>query len=117
MRNLAAGLILLALTACSAMRYDLDAVPFPVHADSGPQSADAGEAFDLKSKYVMYLHGLLEDKQPQVAALLNEHCAGAKAITDFRVDAGTSIWDWLGTHLSLGLVRLKTVRIRGRVFR
>ena len=52
----AAVLFLLFATACSSMRYDFDAVPFPVRADEGPQG---GETFELKSKYVMYVHGLL----------------------------------------------------------
>ena len=39
--------------------------------------------------------------------------AGAQEVTDLRVTASPNIWDWLGTHLSLGFVRLKTVRITG----
>ena len=110
----AAVLFLLFATACSSMRYDFDAVPFPVRADEGPQG---GETFELKSKYVMYVHGLLGEKQPKVAELLREHCDGARSVSDFRVSAGPNFWDWLGTHLSLGFVRLKTVRITGTVHR
>ena len=112
-KRIAAIAFLLAMTSCSSMRYELEGVGFPVHADS----ANGGEEFSLKSKYVMYVHGLLGEKQPKVAELLKDHCGNAKAVTDFRVSAGASLWDWLGTHLSLGLVRLKTVTIRGRVVR
>ena len=108
-----AAVVLLLLTSCSSMRYNLEGVAFPIHANV----SGTGEEFELKSKYVMYVHGLLGEKQPKVAELLNEHCGDAKAVTDFRVSAGASIFDWLGTHLSLGLVRLKTVRITGRVVR
>ena len=108
-------LSLLFATACSSMRYDLDAVPVPVRAGSTPSAR--GEAFELKSKYVMYVHGLLGEKQPQVGALVAAECDGAKEVTDFRVSAGPNLWDWLGTHLSLGFVRLKTVHIRGTVHR
>lgn len=97
------------------MRYDLEGVTFPVHARANAYGE--GETFELESKYVMYVHGLLGEKQPKVAELLKEHCGDAKAVTDFRVSAGASIFDWLGTHLSLGLVRLKTVRVTGRVVR
>jgi len=114
MRSTAVFLLLLA-TACSSMRYDLAAVPFPVHAGSG--DAGQGEPFELESKYVMYVHGLLGEKQPKVAELLREHCDGAARVTDFRVQAGANLWDWLGTHLSLGLVRLKSVRVTGVVHR
>lgn len=108
-------LLLLLLTGCSSMRYDLESVAFPLQAN--PDADVGGEPFELKSKYVMYVHGLLGEKQPNVAALLNEEFGGAKAVVDFRVAASTSIWDWLGTHLSLGFVRLKTVYIRGKVVR
>ena len=114
-KRIAAVALLLALTSCSSMRYDLEGVGFPVQANAA--SNGAGEEFSLQSKYVIYVHGLLGEKQPKVAELLQAHCGDAKAVTDFRVSAGASIWDWLGTHLSLGLVRLKTVQISGRVVR
>ena len=63
------------------------------------------------------LDGLLGEKQPPVGLLLADACAGAKEVTDLRVSAGPNLWDWLGTHLSLGFVRLKTVRITGTMHR
>ena len=114
-KSIATALILLLLASCSSMRYDLEGVPFQVSAL--PNAYGGGEEFELKSKYVMYVHGLFGEKQPKVKELLLEHCKDAKAVTDFRVSAGANIFDWLGTHLSLGLIRLKTVRITGRVAR
>ena len=111
----AAVLLLLFATACSSMHYDLDGVRVPVRADAAEGSA--GEPFVLESKYVMYVHGLLGHKQPKVAELMQAHCEGASSVTEFRVSATTSLWDWLGTHLSLGFVRLKTVRIHGKLHR
>ena len=109
----AASTLLLLATACSSMQYDLADLPFAVRADAG--AGEEGEPFELESKYVMYVHGLLGEKQPRVAELLREHCGdGTAEVTDFRVGGYASIWDWLGTHLSLGLVRLKTVTITGR---
>lgn len=106
---------LLVLGGCSAMRYELSSVPFPVHAKANAYGD--GEPFELESKYVMYGHGLFGHEQPRVAELLREHCQGARAVSDFRVTATTSLWDWLGTHLSLGFVRLKTVTISGQISR
>jgi hypothetical protein len=114
-KRIAAFALLLAMTSCSSMRYDLEGVNFPVHASANTDGA--GEEFSLKSKYVMYVHGLFGEKQPKVAELLKQHCGDATAVTDFRVSAGANLWDWLGTHLSLGLIRLKTVTIHGRVVR
>ena len=107
-------LSLLFATACSSMRYDLDEVPCPVRADAGPAG---GTPFAAKSKYVIYVHGLLGEKQPPVGELVAAACNGAKEVTDFRVSANPNLWDWLGTHLSLGFVRLKTVRVSGTVHR
>jgi hypothetical protein len=112
-KRTAAFALLLAMTSCSSMRYDLEGVGIPVHANAYGE----GEDFVLKSKYVMYVHGLLGEKQPMVAEILKQHCGDAMAVTNFRVSAGANLWDWLGTHLSLGLIRLKTVTIRGRVVR
>ncbi|MDA7936680.1 hypothetical protein N9B90_01935 [bacterium] len=117
-KSIASAFLLLAMTSCSSMHYSLEGVDYPVYAS--PSTDDAGEEFSLQSKYVMYVHGLLGEKQPKVAELLNKHCGDAKeiqSVTDFRVSAGANLFDWLGTHLSLGLVRLKTVHIRGRVVR
>ena len=108
-------LLLLSAASCGAMRFDLAEVPFPVRADAGPSGS--GQTFALASKHVIYVHGLFGEKQPEVAALLRERCAGATEVTDFRVTAGPNLWDWLGTHLSLGFVRLKTVHITGRAHR
>ena len=115
-RLLAIVPLLLLLTGCGSLQYDLDSVPFTVHANSAAY-ADSGAPFEFVSKHVLYVHGLLGEKQPRVAELLHEHLGDARAVTDFRVTAGASIWDWLGTHLSLGLVRLKTVKITGRAIR
>ena len=53
----------------------------------------------------------------RTAELLAERCSGAAEVTDFRVSAGPNLWDWLGTHLSLGFVRLKTVHVTGTLHR
>lgn len=114
MPRVTAVLFLLLATACGSMRYDLNVVRCPVRANAGP---GGGEPFELTSKYVLYVHGLLGEKQPPVGQLVAERSSGAEAVSDFRVQSGANLWDWLGTHLSLGLVRLKTVRISGTLHR
>ena len=111
-RRAHAVLLLLAAASCSTLSYDLEPVPFPVSAK--PAADAAGEPFAIEAKQILWVHGLLGEQQPDVAALLHEHCGDAAEVTDFRVGGHASIWDWLGTHLSLGFVRLKTVTISGR---
>ncbi|MGE3174579.1 MAG: hypothetical protein AB7O97_18250 [Planctomycetota bacterium] len=104
--------LLLLLTSCGALSYDLSAVPFDVSARPG---ADAGEEFTLTGKSVLWIHGLAGKDQPDVGALLRERCGDdCSGVTDFRVAVGASFHDWLLTHLTLGLVRMKTVTVSGR---
>jgi hypothetical protein len=116
-----------ALTAaCANVRYDLAGVPVPVLATAAPADAPAGQPFEVKQKYILWGYGLFGESQPDVAGALrsvatlrtlDQQLAGddrpTAAIADFRVSASANLWDWLGTHLSLGLVRLRTVKISG----
>ena len=102
--------VLLATSACSSLPYDLSNVPFPVSASPGD-----GEPFRIEAKQVLWVHGLLGEKRPDVGARLQAEIGdGTTSVSDFRVSTGANFWDWLGTHLSLGFVRLKTVVIEGR---
>ena len=58
--------------------------------------------------------GLAGKDQPDVGALLREHCKDSVGVSDFRVSMGASFHDWLLTHLTLGFVRMKTVRVTGK---
>ena len=103
----------LTLAACANVRYDLAGVQFPVMATAAPAGALAGQPFEVKQKYILWGYGLFGEKQPDVAGALRGDGAPTAAVTDFRVAASANLWDWLGTHLSLGLVRLRTVHVRG----
>ena len=52
-----------------------------------------------------------------VAALVREASEGHSQITGFRVVQSASFHDWLITHLSMTLVRMKTVEIEGQLVR
>ncbi len=112
-RHAAALLAALILAACANVRYDLAAMPFPVLATPRPADAPAGQAFEVKQKYILWGYGLFGEKQPDVAGALRGDGAPTAAVHDFRVSASANLWDWLGTHLSLGLVRLRTVKVAG----
>ena len=102
-----------ALGGCASLDYDLSAVPVPVSAKPAPDGD--GEPFRLEGKSVLWLHGLAGHSQPDVAALVAAASAGHGAITDFRVRQSASFHDWLITHLTLTLVRMKTVVVEGRL--
>jgi len=104
--------MLLLTTACSSLRYDLASVPFPVSAQPAAAGA-ASERFEATGKSVLWVHGLFGDSQADVAALLQEACGPRAGVANFRAAATTSFHDWLVTHLTLGLVRMKTVTVSG----
>ena len=103
---------LMPLAACGSFTYDLTDVPFPVSAR--PNTELKAEDFELTGKSVLWVHGLAGKDQPDVGALLREHCKDSVGVSDFRVSMGASFHDWLLTHLTLGFVRMKTVRVTGK---
>jgi hypothetical protein len=104
--------LLLPLCSCGTLTYDLSDVPFPVSAR--PNNELKQEPFELTGKSVLWVHGLAGKDQPDVGAMLREHCRDSVGVSDFRVSMGASFHDWLLTHLSLGFVRMKTVRVTGQ---
>ena len=103
--------------ACVTVDYDLSSVPVPVSAK--PAEPDAIEAvpFRVEARNVLWFDGLFGRSTPDVAALLTEEARGHDRIADFRVSQETNFHQWLLTHLSLTLVRMKTVVIRGQLVR
>jgi hypothetical protein len=113
MRSLACvPFTLLALGACSSLRYDLGSVPFPVSA-SPAAAGVATEPFSVTGKSVLWAHGLLGEDQADVAQLVRDACGPCSGVANFRATAGAGFHDWLITHLTLGLVRMKTVSVSG----
>lgn len=106
---LAAGL----LAGCSSFAYDLTPLPYPVAATPNRSAELQGEPFVLTGKDVLWVHGLFGESMPNVAELVREHCGDCRGVADFRVAVAGTFHDWLVTHLTLGLVRMKTVTVRG----
>ena len=108
----AAALILLA--GCTTLHYDLASVPFPVSASPADPKAGVAEPFTTTGKSVLWVHGLLGENQADVAALLREACGSCVGVAEFRATAAATFHDWLVTHLTLGLVRMKTITVTGQ---
>ena len=111
--------LLLALLAagCVSLEYELSSVPIPISA----KPADAGEGeiepFRIEARNVLWVDGLFGRKTPDVAALVVEKARGYDRIADFKVSQETNVHQWLLTHLTLSLVRMKTVVIEGELVR
>lgn len=114
LRRLLASIVLLALGACGGIHYDLSQVDFPLYAGPAPDGA-AGESFSIKTKSVLWVHGIAGESQPDVVQKLRDLEPGPGGIANLRITQSASFHDWLLTHLSLTLVRMKTVRIEGQI--
>jgi hypothetical protein len=95
------------------MQWDLQDVPFPVSASPLQKAPPGTQTFSTSAKYVLWGYGLFGESQPDVKGKLIESAIPCAAVADFRVSANASFHDWLITHLTLGLVRMKTVTITG----
>lgn len=110
---LAVSLLVLVNAGCVNLDYDLSPLPMPVDA----KRATGGEVedFRIEAKNVLWLHGLFGHTQPDVTALVAERAEGASRIAGFRVRQTSNLHQWLATHLSLTLVRMRTVVIEGQL--
>lgn len=115
--RLALGLLIAAAAGCLSLDYDLSTVPVPVSAKPAEPSAAEVVPFELEARNVLWIHGLFGHRQPDVAALVAEKALGYDRIAGFRVSQTTNVHQWLLTHLSLTLVRMRTVVIEGQLVR
>lgn len=114
---LAALMLAYAGVACVSLDYDLSSIPVPVSAK--PADPDAGEIepFTIEAKNVLWVHGLFGRSSPDITALVLEESKGYDSIAGFRVQQKSNFHQWLLTHLSLTLVRMRTVVIEGQLVR
>lgn len=104
-------------SACVTVDYDLSSVPVPISAKPAEPGTIEAVPFRVEARNVLWFDGLFGRSTPDVAALLMEEARGYDRIADFRVSQETNFHQWLLTHLSLTLVRMKTVVIRGQLVR
>jgi hypothetical protein len=120
-RNLLQSALALALgllaAGCVSLDYDLASVPVPVSAKPAEPGAGTVEPFRIEAHNVLWLDGLAGSSTPDVAELVIERARGYDRIANFKVGQETNVHQWLLTHLSLTLVRMKTVVIEGQLVR
>ena len=101
------------LTACLSVDYDLSGVTMPISAKPAEPGAAEVVPFRVEARQVLWFDGLFGRSTPDVAALVREAGHGYDRLASFRVSQETNIHQWLLTHLTLSLVRMKTVVIEG----
>ena len=101
--------------ACVSFDYDLSSVPVPVSAKPAEAGAREVVPFRVEARNVLWFDGLFGHTPPDVAALVTEQARGHDRVAAFKVRHDTNFHQWLLTHLSLTLVRMKTVVITGQL--
>ena len=104
-------------TACLSLDYDLSGVPMPISAKPAEPGVAEAVPFRIEARQQLFLDGLFGRSTPDVAALVTEAGQGYDRIARFRVKQTTNVHQWLLTHLSLSLWRMKTVVIEGELVR
>jgi len=104
-------------TACLSLDYDLSGVPMPISAKPAEPGAAEVVPFRVEARQQLVLDGLFGRSTPDVAALVTEAGQGYDRIARFQVKQTTNFHQWLLTHLSLSLWRMKTVVIEGELVR
>jgi len=110
-------LVVLPFSGCLGLDYELSSVPIPISAKPAEPGSGEITSFRIEERNVLWLDGLFGHSAPDVAALVEAQAAGFDRIADFRVSQETNIHQWLLTHLTLSLVRMKTVVISGQLVR
>lgn len=110
-------LLALLISGCVSLDYDLTSIPIPISAKPADASAGEVEDFEIEAKNVLYFHGLFGHEQPDVTALLAAEATGYDRIAGLRVSQSSNFSQWLLTHLSLTLIRMRTVVIEGQLIR
>ena len=100
-------------TACLSVDYDLSGVAMPISAKPAEPGAAEVVPFRVEARQVLWFDGLFGRSTPDVAELVREAGHGYDRLASFRVRQETNIHQWLLTHLTLSLVRMKTVVIEG----
>ena len=103
--------------SCVSLDYDLASVPIPISAQPAEPGASSVVPFEIEAKNYLWVDGLLGRSQPDVADLVREKAEGYDRITNFRVTQSAAFHDWLIAHLSVTLVRMKTVVVEGELVR
>lgn len=102
---------------CVSLDYDLSSVAVPISAKPAEPGVGVVEPFTIEAKNVLWVHGLAGQSQPDVAELVAEKAQGYDRIAGFRVKQKSGFHHWLIAHLSLTLVRMRTVVIEGELVR
>lgn len=113
-RGLASLLVAVCLGACS-LTYDATALGVPATLASSASEPVEGEHFEVTSRAVWGLWGLVQLSQPDLRKALAHQVGDGVAVADIRIKSKARFSDILFTVITLGLLSTRSVTIEGTV--
>ena len=113
-RGLASLLVAASLGACS-LTYDATALGVPATLASSASEPAEGEHFEVTSRAVWGLWGLVQLSQPDLRKSLAHQVGEGVAVADIRIKSKARFSDILFTVITLGLLSTRSVTVEGTV--
>ena len=113
-KGLASLLVAVCLGACS-LTYDATALGVPATLASSASEPVEGEHFEVTSRAVWGLWGLVQLSQPNLRKALAHQVADGSSVADIRIKSKARFSDILFTVITLGLLSTRSVTIEGTV--
>ena len=106
--------LLLASTACS-LTYDATTLGVPATLASSASEPAVGEHFEVTSRAVWGLWGLLSLSKPDLQKALAHQVGDGVAVADIKIKSKVRFSDILITGITLGLLPSRSVTVEGTV--
>jgi hypothetical protein len=113
-RVLASLLVAACLGACS-LTYDATALGVPATLASSASEPVEGEHFEVTSRAVWGLWGLVQLSQPDLRKALAHQVGDGAAVADIRIKSKARFSDILFTVITIGLLSTRSVTVEGTV--
>ena len=113
-KGIASLLVAVCLGACS-LTYDATALGVPATLASSASEPVEGEHFEVTSRAVWGLWGLVQLSQPNLRKALAHQVAEGSSVADIRIKSKARFSDILFTVITLGLLSTRSVTIEGTV--
>ena len=109
-----ASAFVIATSACS-LTYDATALGVPATLSSSASEPVVGEHFEVTSRAVWGLWGLVQLKQPDLRKALAHQVGEGSGVADIRIKSKARISDILFTVITVGLLSTRSVTVEGTV--
>lgn len=107
-------LLALAVGGCS-LTYDATTLGVPATLASSASDPAQGEPFEVTSRAVWGLWGLVSLSQPDLQKALAHQVGDGVAVADIKIKSKARISDILITGITLGLLSTRSVTVEGTV--